>query len=159
VVLPSKRFTIWQRMYNRYQLEPSPADSPATPGLFTVISPTIDVEDFNRALNSAITALDLTGSAGTVVAAVTAGVERRLRILAVSRDGSTANSAIAILVDSNMIPLTALSTSEAQLQPPRLYLGPGDSIGMLTTGDAGDDTRNCRVLFEEEIHEEVESLP
>jgi len=30
---------------------------------------------------------------------------------------------------------------------------------MLTTGDAGDDTRNCRVLFEEEIHEEVESLP
>jgi len=42
--IPSKRFSVWQRLYNRYTLEPGPVAGLSPPAVSTLIAPTTDAD-------------------------------------------------------------------------------------------------------------------
>jgi len=158
VPLRINAFTIWQRIIEKFDLEEGGLEDPA-PQLDTVISPIFDIDHATRGFTRGQPALDLTASAGTYVAGLTVGANLRWRLEVIQSDAVTANSQIVINVSTVEIPLTTLATVNQFLLNPGITLQEGDSIGMLTTGDAGDSARRIRVRYSSELIRVVSALP
>lgn len=69
MVLPSKRFRIWERLYTRFMLEPPPAGSSPQPAVVKTIQPVTNVDELLTDLGIDLT----TGIVGTA----TGGKEMR----------------------------------------------------------------------------------
>lgn len=89
---------------------------------------------------------DLQGVVGTYVAMYTLAEDECMDVYGAYREGTTANSKIAISDGSNVIELTASSTGATAYTFGKIRLIRGWSIGMFATGNAGDATRYLHII-------------
>jgi len=158
VPLRVNAFQIWQRLIPTFDLEESTVEDPP-PELLTSIQPIYDIQKATLGLTRANVTLDLSGSAGTYVVGLTAGDDQRLLLEVISVVAMTANSRLILNASGVEIPLTVAGTGAVILFPVGITLGDGDSVGMDSTGDAGDSARVFQVRYKTEILRAVTRLP
>jgi len=149
---PSRRFDLWRRLYTRFTIEPLPAQLTESPGISTTIQPTTDA-DLLLAVIIVVEsgALDLTAAAGTFVPGMTVPTGKRWRVSFIYKQSSIANGQVMLQVDGTLIQFTPVSTDEeTHLTNLGLHLEEDDIIGLVTTGNAGDGSRQVKAVVLEE---------
>lgn len=153
MVQPSRVFTLWERLYRRFSIEPVPAQSSETPGVLTTIQPITDADELLRTPTAtAFTSLDLSGTIGGFISIYTGAAGVRAHLKNVHREATIANSQIAIRIGGSggvIFYLTILATAE-QVWVGDITLDEGDQLGVIATGNAGDDTQAADFYFESE---------
>ncbi len=91
---------------------------------------------------------DIQGVAGTYVSFYAPDYDEVVDITGCYREGTTANSKIAISDGTNVIEVTASTTSATAYSGFKIRLIKGWSIGMFATGNAGDAARYLHIICE-----------
>lgn len=147
--MPSRvgRVGAWSRLVNRFLLEPIHPLVMKTIG--DQVVPVTQFDDLLRTPQGVrVGSIDLQASAGTFVAFFTVPEGERWTLKQLHRPGTTANSLVALQDGSgSYIPLTTLGTTEAIFGSAGIELDQGWQIGMLTTGNAGDSSRDLRIYY------------
>jgi len=149
-----RAYSIWRKFIPRFDVEPGTISVPE-PAIGDIITPISDVDRMLETYERQAPALDLSASAGTHVVAQGATANQRLTILWVHKPATTANSAISVSLLSvggaaATFQLTLVGAAEEILYGP-FVIQDGDSVGMLTTGDAGDNARTFRIRYMTEV--------
>jgi len=152
--LKSRRFTLFDRLYTRFALEPPPAGDTPEPGVYPQLAPVIDIADLYP-MEARFTTLDIQASVGTFVPAFTVPVGQRYHIKYLTKPATSANC-ILLLVSpdgtsglTQTINLSATGTALALVTSSQvqLKLDAGWQIGLSTTGNAGDSARTLKSLY------------
>jgi len=151
VTLKSRRFTLFDQLYGRYQMEPDPAVESAPPGISPVLSPVIEIADLYP-LERLVATSDLTASAGTFVAALTVPTDQRWHLKVIDTETVDANTRIAMRDPAgDLVILTVGAVVFALLQEiSHLRLDADWTLGWFTTGQAGDGDREFRLAIARE---------
>lgn len=147
--MPNKvtRYTAWERLQARYQLEPigqivgkSLADEivPITNIDTTLLTPTLRADT-----------LDLSVTAGTLVIAATVPAGERWRMIWFHRNATASNASIFCTVGGVSGQLTNTNTGATSDHIP-ITLLEGDVYGMRASGNVGDDSEDLIAVFEVE---------
>lgn len=150
MVQPAKRFDVWRRLYNRFLIEPFPAGEGDTPGVATTIFPVTDADKLLSVQVSATATNNLTAGAGTYVPYFTVPTGKRWRVKNFMRFGTTAVSAILVLVSGSAAVHLNQQVVAGQELVLDLPLDENGSMGLITTGDAGDGAVRADIVYEEE---------
>ena len=149
--LLTKRFAIWQRIYERYLLEPLNGAQPTTPQVSEVIVPVINADTLLRTpVMDAIT-LDLDVATGTLVIAFTVPEGQEWELVQIDIDGTTANHRIrqTSAASAASINISLLTTSQEIIRDfyqPRI-MQRDDTIGVFGTNNAGDANRTISIYY------------
>lgn len=149
--IPSKRFDVWRRLYQRFLLEPSPAEA-SRAEVLTSIQPITDVDQIVADSTIRSATFDLTGSSGTFMG-FTVPAGERWRTGFIFREATTGNTHMrADLFDEDNalseMRLSLQGTNEAFLDTRGLVLDEGERIGFNTSQNAGDGSRLFSVEFQ-----------
>jgi len=150
VTLRSLAFNIFSRLYTRFSLEPQPVEQTVHPAVGTQITPVTNVDELLLVPTALTGTEDLQAGAGDFVTYFTVTTGRRWRLRHVQREATSSITRIAIIVNGTTHNLTTLQTGQDNEYTPDVILDQGDTIGMLTTGNAGDSSRTLHILFDEE---------
>ena len=71
--IPSKKFTVYQRLYGRYKLEPRPAEETPSPDLSTTILPTTDADKLLRVPSAQSFTVTVAGTGSITAFTIPAG--------------------------------------------------------------------------------------
>lgn len=145
---PTKQFNIWQRLYQRFLIEPFPVDGEG-PAVSMVIQPVTDADALLRNTLLIGVNVDLTAAAGTYVNALSVTLGKIWILKGVWRDVSIANTQIRIDVNDPMN-LSIQSTAEEFVSINDMRLPEGSTLGLVTSGNAGDTAVLIRAIVEEE---------
>lgn len=142
--------TVLQRLTRRFRLlDVEKSTIPEALGLSKIITPVTNADQIISDPKASNTAKDLHAAAGTYVPFFTVPTGKRWHITGWFRGGTAANSEIDITINSVQAQITA-QASNSNTQAMDFDLAPGDSIGMLTTGNAGDTSIAMSILYNEE---------
>lgn len=130
-----------------------PPSSPSLPGTVNLV---LDIhESLLRRVRAQSVANDISAAVGTFIEYDVVPSNKVWHMLKVWREGTTANTRVAVDVRRTTTSPTRVTiyispnaTAEAVLEGP-VTLGPGDRIGMITTGNAGDNSRTLMFLVVE----------
>jgi len=152
VNLKSRRYTLFGRLYDRYALEPPPASDTVPPAVTTLMSAVIDVADL-YAYERLVATSDLTATVGTFVTAFTVPDRQRWHLKAIDTETVDANTRIALADPAGAeINLTVGAvTFVLQQEIAHLRLESGWEVGWKTTGQAGDGSRDFRLMIAREL--------
>lgn len=149
---PSKLFDLWRRLYTRFSIEPFPATGEG-PAVGTTIIPITDADALLTAPLATSDSLDLSASAGAFVLAQTVPAGKRWTLMWLFRSATVANSRVRAVVTPAAIGL-GLTLQATSLEIPEFITGivfeQGDTIGMETTGNVGDDAVTLQLYLLEE---------
>lgn len=150
-VIPSKRYDAFIRLYTRYLLEPQPAPADSPVGVSKVITPVTQADDLLKQPKVNFNTKDLTASAGTYTSFFTVPAGKRWVILNISRAGSvgTTNVRLRNAAQGLVVTLVPLGTAAIDRQG-RWVLDEKDTLGMNTSGDAGDTGIQLDIHYLEE---------
>ena len=146
---PTKRFDLWRRLYTRFLIEPTPAEGEG-PAVSTVISPVTDADVLLREYLHPGATGDLQASAGTFSALISVPDGKVWILKAAWREATIANTRIVLSAGYGIMNLTILDTAEQAVSVNNIRIGEGVFIGLLTTGNAGDNLVDLRLAVEEE---------
>jgi len=152
MTLKTRRYTLFDRLYSVYALEPRPAEDSPEPGISPVLSPVIDIADLYP-LELLVATLGLDITIGTYVSAFTVPAEQRWHLNMLSLDALTAETAPAFLDPAGTeVRVAANGTTQVFLQEELAgwKLDPRWDIGAPASGNAGDSARVMRLLFRRE---------
>ena len=149
MVQPAKRFDVWRRLYTRFRIEPFPASGEG-PGVSTTITPITDADALLRDSTFGGDNMDLSGAAGFDVAAVTVPDGKTWIVKGLYRRATIADSSIRMRTGGAGMSFSALGTADLYVSIPNIRLTEGGTIGMLSTGDVGDDAVQILIAVEEE---------
>ena len=111
------------------------------------INPVVDVEWLAPLGDSAVnTDIDLSGTADVYLAVFTVPQVEKWLLKWVTRDSTTASSRVVAEINGNVIQLTDPATARLNTAM-EILLEPGDSIGMFTTGNGGDASREMWIAY------------
>ena len=154
MTLKSRRFTLFDQLYDRYAIEPAPAGDVPAPGVFPGLSPVIAIDDLYD-LAPRFDTLDIQAGTGTFVPAWTVPVNQRWHIKYITKPATSGNCLLLIagpagpngLTDT--INLTPADTNLTLVQSHQIAfrLHAGWQIGLSTTNNAGDSGRVVKTLF------------
>jgi len=149
--LKSKRFTLFGQMYDRYALEPPPAELTLPPEVSTQLQGVIDLADLYP-LERLVATSDLTAAAGTFVAALTVPTDQRWHLKVIDTETVDANTRIAMRDPAgDLVTLTVGAVVFSLLQEiSHLRLDADWTLGWFTTGQAGDGDREFRLAIARE---------
>jgi len=150
-LIPSKEFDVWSRLYNRFSLEPHPAG--VGPSVSKTIVPVTQADLLLAQPQGRTAVANLTAASGTYVAMHTVPKGERWHVTHVLRGGTDSVTSIHVLglepSPGTLLALTADGTAPERLTV-SFILDEGDSMGLLTTGGAGDTARNLTILYSKE---------
>jgi len=130
---------------DRFGIEATPQE--AVTVLRKEINPVVDVEWLAPFGDSRVDEdINLTATIGTYVPVFTVPVTEKWKLQWVSRGGTTIGTPVIVLINTLEVLLTAPGTAFEGFAC-EVLLEPLDSIGMRTTGDAGDDARDLWIAF------------
>jgi len=140
------QFNIWERLRSRFRLEPILPLVLKTLG--DEIIPVTNVDDLLLSPTSQTASLNLTATAGSYVSAFTvpAGERWHLRwawhlVSVAATQMGFVNAAVNIRISTNEIAEQSVNLGDA------LVLEEGDTMGMFTSGDAGDTSITFRIHY------------
>jgi len=141
-MLESKRFSIWRRLGQRFLLEDQPPTGQGAQ-VFTQILPTTDADTLLRQPTWVRNSVDLTGSGSAFVATHTVPAGERWTILAYTRQSTSAATEVDIRPEGQSLSMQigVYGTSSELVHDLNLVMNPGDAIGLVETGDAGDGSK------------------
>lgn len=144
----SRQFQLWSRLINRFTLEPSPVEDNPAPMVDTTIYPITDADKLLSIPTIASDAtMDIQAAAGSFVVAFTVPAGERWTLLAAWREGTSGASSIMVSDGSLSQRLTIQDTAGQVFNTTRVDLPEGWSIGLETTGNAGDSARDILALY------------
>ena len=94
--------------------------------------------------------MDLRAAAGTFVAASTVPPGKVWRVKALHRDVTIAVSLMMLATTGIDMPVSGLGTADEFVTLPDIRLSEDEQVGMITSGDAGDNPVKMLVAVEEE---------
>jgi len=146
--MQSQAFEIWRRLITRFRLERPGLEESSHPSVGTEIVPVTQVDRLLQRPQAFNGTLALNPSAGTYVVAYTVPAGERWNLKHYHRQSSTANSRVLCQIGQTAIEhrLSVLGTGEAQ-DSVDIELNEGDTIGMTTSGDAGDTAIRFQVYI------------
>lgn len=122
------------------------------PLLANMIQPVASVDEVIRTHSVFSENLDLTGGGSAHVAAVTVPVGRRYTLTHLIRGSSTGNTRLEVVKDGTRVPLSNSDANTLRmLEINPIVLGPGDTIGMLESGNGGDGSINTQGFYTDEV--------
>ena len=146
---PAKRFDVWRRLYTRFGIEPFPAGGEG-PAVSTTIQPVTDADSLQSVTRFTAGNVDLTPAAGTFVGSSTVPPDKVWRVKGLHRAATIAVSLMQLRKGSTAIPVSGFGLDDEFVALPDIRLEAGDQVGMLTTGNAGDNPVKVSVAVEEE---------
>lgn len=147
--IPSKRFSIWRRLTERFQLEATPAMPGEPPSVVPHLQPITNIDTLLTAIAVGASAYDISaGSGSTTIATVPNGKRWRLKYL--SRTSSAAATTVNLDISGATLPIILAATSGSLLFPIDFLMEEGDRILATNTGNGGDTAVTFRYLAEEE---------
>ena len=152
MVQPSKRFDIWRRLYTRFLIEPVPVSFSEQPGIGTIIQPITSADELLK-IPQTLTgdSQDLQAAAGTFTVYHTVPAGKRWKVTVITRGATQANSRVRFRSKpgDDIMTISALATALLPIFL-NVQLEEAGTIGMDTTGNAGDDAVFLSVYLEEE---------
>lgn len=150
-VIPSKRFTLWTRLYSRLLLEPDALREGGLVGVLPYVMVTLDGDALLRTPSAQNGGLDLRGASGNFVAAGTVPANERWTLGMSQRGGTSSNSNAAVSVGGVVLNRSLPATPTEMVDMTGTVLDPGDAVGMLSTGNAGDNGNNFQWYYQLEL--------
>jgi len=151
-LLLSRRYTLFQRIQRKLLVEDQQA-ARFPPAVSRLVSPVVDVTDLLLTTRAASISVDLSGTIGTYVPIhiVPAGERWHLTWLTRENTQVATHVQLAYAADNINFQLVADGTATQFFSLSIFKLEEADSIGMLTTGDAGDINIFLSLLYDEEL--------
>jgi len=146
---PARRFDLWRRLYNRFLIEPFPAES-AGPAVSTTVQPVTDADALLRVPTIQNATGDLEVAGGAHVAYFTVPAGKRWNLIWALRGATTGSSQVTIAIAPAEMTLFGVGTVVAAQSIVGVRLDEGDSVGMAATNNAADGAITLQVLYEEE---------
>lgn len=111
--IPSKRFDVWQRLYDRYTLEPGSIEGISPPALSTLIAPTTDADRLLSIPDAKLLTVATVAQATLTLATVPQGERWTVRFFRVALDtGTWTHNRIDVRSPGNVgIPISAYAQS------------------------------------------------
>ena len=145
--IPSRALEIWRRLYTRFSLEPGPAS--VVPDVSKTIWPVTQVDPALRRSVGDNKNLDLTGTSDDFVAARTVPAGETWYLTSIGLRSSAGACLPALKIGTKTVGLGVKGTAGTYVTL-RHKLDPGDQIGALAGGNAGDGARRFDASWEEE---------
>lgn len=146
MVQPSRVFTLWQRLYTRFSIEPIVLDEP--PGVVTLIQPVSQADELLRVSVMTFADLDLQGAAGGNVPAFIVPEGERWILLSALVPATTANTQLYIGDGTLNQSWEAAGTSQRRTALERFVIDEnGGVVGLKATGNAGDAARTIHLFY------------
>lgn len=143
---PARIFELWQRLYNRFSIEPVLSDT--GPGVETTIVPITNADELLRVSVMEFADLDLQASAGGNVPAFTVPEGQRWILLSALVPGTTANSQLYVGDGTLNQSWEPLDTAQRRVSLEGFVIDEnGGVVGMKTTGNAGDAARTIHLFY------------
>ena len=139
--LKVREYEAWSRLHGLLTIEPGQALH-ASPKLSTTIVPTLNFLQLLESPTLEAGTVDLSAASGTYVAALTVPSNERWTIDRIEHDTTTASTRIVISDGTNEAFMASMST--AQTYGGVATLDRNWTVGLLTTGNAGDNARVLR---------------
>jgi len=147
---PSRRFTIWERLAERFLIEPIPVGVSDSPSVSTMIQPTTNADELLRVpMATAQLNQDIQASA-SFFSLYTTAAGKRTHFKHAHRELTSAQTQLAVRYGGSggvLSYLTVLDQSE-QVWDGNIILDEGDQFGIITTGNAGDSSRDIDFIYE-----------
>lgn len=122
------------------------------PILANMIQPVASVDEVIRTHSVLDESLDLTGGSSAHVVALTVPTGRRYTVTHLIRGSSTGNTRLEVVKDGIRVPLSVSDANTLRLlEINSIVLGPGDTVGMLESGNAGDGTISIQGFYTDEV--------
>ncbi len=150
-MLKSLRFDIWRRIAERFSIEDQPPGPPPA-SISKTIQLTSEVNELLETPNGYDGADDISAAASYFVQ-VTALSNQRIRVLNVAQEATTGVSCPVVNIDGNSIRLTPIGTGPHTAHGLTIRLNPGDSFGVLTTGNGADIAIRTSWVYYSEVFE------
>jgi len=146
--LPSKIFSLWNRLGSRFKLEDSPPSGLGA-RLGTTIIPVTQADALLKTMDVGKKDLDLSASAGTFVTAFTVPANKRWTIYHLHLISTTGSSQLLLSDGSQSVRLGDSKTGAHDWSG----VMPADEnwlVTAATSGSGADNNRECTILYEEE---------
>jgi len=147
----SRRFSLWTRLYGRMLLEPT-SDANVTPLVSEIVVPVLDADRLLSTPYVRIAGGDLSPSAGSIVTFFTCPDGEEWELITVVLPSTSGSTRLWINVINaeggrSEVNLTASASGESWLSLQGYTFQAGDSMGVLTTGNAGDSDENMKLFY------------
>lgn len=152
MVLPSKRFSLFNQLYERYALEPYPASAEPSSAVSPNLYPVIDISDLYP-VERLEAALNLDVTAGTFISGFTVPANQRWQLVWIDTDGADANTSLTLRDPGGaLVTLTIGSTAIRLLgqEISHIILDAGWEVGQTATDAIGDNARGLRMIIRRE---------
>lgn len=149
-----RRAEVLQRLRAALGLEPTlPGVTPPLT-LSQYVVPVVVVGDWGHLVSyMRDVAKDLSAAAGTFVSYFTVGADKRWRVYLCTIPSTTANSSLAVKMGGNVFQVRPSANTYREVAAmPIIVLNEADEIGLLSTGNVGDNSRTMGVAYLEEDH-------
>jgi hypothetical protein len=146
--LPSKVFSLWQRLGKRFKLEDSPPSGLGA-RLGTTIIPVTQADALLTTLNTSQVDLDLSAAPGGRVTAFTVPQGKRWIVYQFFLASVTGNSQLLLVGDPKQVRLTSSGTGDHMWSHP-IPMNEGWYLAAATTGNGADNNEECSILYSEE---------
>mgnify|MGYP006403061297 CR=1 FL=1 len=144
----SRRFSLWTRLYDRLLLEPT-SEARVTPMVSEVVVPVLNADNILQTNTAKAGAGDLSGTAGSNVIYFTVPDDEEWQLIELFT--STTSSATAAVVTYKNpgvnVQVTTSSTGAIAKDLRNYVLREGETISLLSTGNAGDSDRNATLVY------------
>jgi len=145
-----KAFQAWTRLYERFDLEPSPVeDEGLQPILLSTIQPITDSDELLKVLLVDSTNKNLEASAGTFTAYFTVPTDKRWEVQNITREATTGGTPVKISDGTKEISIFPFGTG-AEARNGLWEMQAGWEIGLNTTGNGADTAIELGILFKEQ---------
>ena len=151
--LKTRRFTLFQRFYERYALEPPPASETVPPAISTLLYGAIDISDLYPPELLKNT-LDLNVTLGQFVEAFTVPERQRWRLALIATPATNVNTGVFLRDPPGStirFSLGATAVVVFNTAVSHINLEPGWSIGLSGTNDVGDNARALDIMIRREL--------
>jgi len=151
VGIPSKEFEVWRRLYARFLLEPMPAEG-SQAWVSPVITPVTDADDLLATPRIDSEAKDIQAAAGVYVPYFTVPTGRRWLLKGLRKPATTAITRVLLrdTINGVNLDMSADQTAGENVLRLAVKMPAAWSIGLVTTGNAGDSNRTMTIMYEEQ---------
>jgi len=134
LLIPSKNFDVWGRLYTRYTLEPFPVNGGEPPGVLKTITPVTQADELLKRHRGLFESGSPTATGYVTVMTIPAGIRRQLITLRLTLiSGTYTFNAIAVqdASEGNLLPIESFNSATTQIMIPLtapITLDEGDTI-------------------------------
>lgn len=89
ILIPSKRYDVWSRLYSRYKLEPFPSEGGSAASVAAIVQPVTQADELLKARQIAVETISVTGTGIVTAHTVPKGERWTLRALRVAVSSGT----------------------------------------------------------------------